>query len=203
MATQDKPRGRPLKFETVEELAVAINLYFDDCDKEYDTRKWKHGDETYEEGGWTYCSQCNQKKLYRGCILTEGEEKRKRPYTVTGLAVFLQTSRQTLLNYEVREDFFDTVAGAKQRIEAYAEELLFDPKAPTNGIKFSLSNNHAGWREKSDVGLSATDGAADLMTRVFKNVEDRSTIEVDAAQGTVKITGDPANIVARGTPTSS
>lgn len=36
--TASTPLGRPLKFESVEELQTEINLYFDECDKSDDNR---------------------------------------------------------------------------------------------------------------------------------------------------------------------
>jgi len=75
----------------------------------------------------------------------------KKPYTVTGLALALGfNSRQTLLNYQGKEEFMDTIIRAKSRIEQYTEERLFD-KDGVNGAKFSLSNNFEGWREKQQV----------------------------------------------------
>jgi hypothetical protein len=53
------PVGRPLKFQSVEELEVRINVYFDDCDKEYDTRKWTHEELILdEETNKNVCSNC-------------------------------------------------------------------------------------------------------------------------------------------------
>jgi len=37
--------------------------------------------------------------------------------TVSGLALALKTSRETLINYEEREKYFDTIKDAKQFIE--------------------------------------------------------------------------------------
>ena len=37
--------GRPLKFESVEELEKRIEAYFKECDREEDTRVFKHGKE--------------------------------------------------------------------------------------------------------------------------------------------------------------
>ena len=89
-----RDRGRPLKFQSVEDLEVRINMYFDDCDKEYDTRKFTHG-ELYEEDGKKFCSKCFGRARSKGCILVSGEKKVRRPYTTTGLAVWLDTSRIT------------------------------------------------------------------------------------------------------------
>lgn len=164
--TAGKPVGRPLKFETVEELETQINLYFDDCDKREDTRVWSH-DEIIEQEGKRVCTNCWQGERTKGCLLVSGYLKLPRPYTVTGLAVWLDTSRQTLLNYEMRSEFFDTIARAKQRIENYAEEKLFDMKTPTRGVIFSLSNNSDGWTEKTQQTVVPGDPVQDLTNKLF------------------------------------
>lgn len=154
--------GRPLKFPSVEKLEAAIDAYFAECDREEDSRVFEHGPERLEEVPYIdektnrrklkkriVCETCRQDMtMSRGCTLVSGELKAKRPYTVTGLAVWLETSRLTLLNYEIRPEFFNTIKRAKQRIENYGEENLFDRNVPTKGVTFSLSNNHEGWAEK-------------------------------------------------------
>ena len=36
-------------------------------------------------------------------------DEQERPYTISGLALFLDTSRRTLLNYEKRQEYFHTI----------------------------------------------------------------------------------------------
>jgi hypothetical protein len=183
--------GRPLKFESVEELEVRINMYFDDCDKEDDNRKFVHG-KPYTEEGKTFCSECFQKIKSRGCILVSGEKKVRRPYTITGLAVWLDTSRETLLDYQYRNEFSDTILRAKQRIENYAEESLYDGNKPTNGVKFSLGNNFRRWAEKTESKVTVDkDAAAELV----------STFVADAAK--VVETGADAPAGADQSPTGN
>ena len=59
-------------------------------------------------------------------------------------------SRQSLLNYSEKDEFFDTIMRAKRKCELYAEERLFD-KDGANGAKFSLANNFESWKDKKDV----------------------------------------------------
>lgn len=73
-----------------------------------------------------------------------------RPYTVSGLAYALGTNRQTLLNYEEKDEFVDTIKRAKARIELYNEELLYSKDAPTAGVIFNLKNNY-GWKDKQEI----------------------------------------------------
>lgn len=72
---------------------------------------------------------------------------KKDPYTITGLAVYLETSRQSLINYEDRPEFFDTIKGAKDKVEAYAEKRLFSGNA--TGPIFALKN--FGWSDKQEL----------------------------------------------------
>ncbi len=72
--------------------------------------------------------------------------------TITGLALHLDTSRETLMNYEERDDFFDTIKKAKDKIE-HAYEL--------RGIKvgnafdiFRLKN--MGWKDKQDIAADVS-----------------------------------------------
>ena len=180
MTTSKKATGRPLKFESVEVLEQRIEAYFYDCDKEEDTRRWSH-DEIITDGDDRLCTNCWKMERSRGCLLVEGHLKLPRPYTVTGLAVWLNTSRQTLLNYEDREPFFDTIQAAKQRIENYAEEKLYDSSHPTRGVIFSLSNNAQGWAERKSTDVNITsDGAQELGKRLFDDAASQAQTEADA-----------------------
>ena len=68
----------------------------------------------------------------------------ERPPTVTGLALALGfTTRTSLLNYQGKKEFMDTITRAKSMVEAYAEERLFD-RDGSNGARFSLVNNFKG-----------------------------------------------------------
>jgi hypothetical protein len=69
------------------------------------------------------------------------------PYTITGLALALDTSRQTLINYEGKEEFIDAIKRAKSRVEHYAEKKLYTG-TPTGPI-FALKN--FGWSDKQDI----------------------------------------------------
>lgn len=85
-------------------------------------------------------------------------DEKGKPYTISGLAYFLGTNRQTLLNYEEREEFFDTITRAKAKIEAFVEESLWQPKIAT-GVMFNLKNNF-GWQDKQALEHSGPEGGA-------------------------------------------
>lgn len=98
--------GRPLKYQTVEELQTDIDAYFLGCDE------------------------------------------KKKPYTITGLALALDTCRQTLCNYECKPEFMDTIKRAKLRCESFAEELLMAGSNAAGAI-FALKNY--GWRDQQEI----------------------------------------------------
>lgn len=76
----------------------------------------------------------------------------KKPPTLSGLALFLSTTRQTLYEYieSARADGKSKQAQcgeillmAKAQIECYLEERLITDYS--KGVEFTLSNGYAGW----------------------------------------------------------
>jgi len=85
-------------------------------------------------------------------------DRNSEPYTVTGLGLALDMSRQDLINYSNKEEFFDTIKKAKLRVENYLEKRLINDNSAT-GIIFNLKNNY-GWKDKQEnlnVGVSYED----------------------------------------------
>ena len=76
-------------------------------------------------------------------------KKDKRPLTITGLALALNTSRDLLIDYENKDEFSYTIKRAKLLCENYAEESLFIGKNVAGAI-FNLKNNY-GWKEKQEI----------------------------------------------------
>lgn len=77
-------------------------------------------------------------------------DQNKRPYTITGLAIWLDTSRETLINYEERPEFFDTIKRAKVKCENYVEEGALMNRINATSAIFNLKNNY-GWKDKTEV----------------------------------------------------
>ena len=79
-------------------------------------------------------------------------EKTGEPLTVTGLALALDTSRETLLNYQKRDGYGDVVRRAKMKIEnAYEKRLI---ARGNGGDVFALKN--FGWKDKSERAVEVT-----------------------------------------------
>ena len=73
-----------------------------------------------------------------------------RPATITGLALHLGTYRDLLCNYQERDEFYDTIKTAKQRIENFYEERLVFQNA--TGSIFALKN--FDWKDKTETQYS-------------------------------------------------
>jgi hypothetical protein len=140
MADERTP-GRPPKFATVEELEEKINAYFDTCFEE----SWYKD----KDGIW-------QPDLDR---FGEVIRHQVKPFTMSGLALALDTTRETLLDYSVKDGYSDSIRRAKQRCEEFAESLTLD-KGNRNaaGAIFNLKNNYARWSDKQEIEHSGETG---------------------------------------------
>ena len=99
-------------------------------------------------------------KYWSHCGITEmafikGKKVKNIP-TINGLALWLGTNRQTLSNYEKREEFFYTIKRAKQVIEAFNELMLVSGEVNPKIIIFNLKNNF-GWKDKVETKNSPFD----------------------------------------------
>lgn len=69
------------------------------------------------------------------------------PLTITGLAIALNTTRDTLMDYQNDDEFSDTVKKAKLIIEnAYELRLIANGRS---GDIFALKN--FGWKDKQEI----------------------------------------------------
>jgi hypothetical protein len=77
------------------------------------------------------------------------------PYTIMGLANSLDIDRQTLLNYQRNDEYFDTVRRAKNKVEESLEVKLLSDGRVATGTIFNLKNNF-GWRDRQEVTQEVT-----------------------------------------------
>lgn len=119
-------RHRPLKFKTVEEIQIAIDEYFDNCDNRL------------IQG---YDNKTNEQFAY---ISPE-------PYTMAGLAYSLDLSRKQLLVYKRRHQYGNTIIKARRKIQTDVEIRLMENRNAVGAI-FNLKNNFGYTDErKTDV----------------------------------------------------
>ena len=93
---------------------------------------------------------------FKGLEYEDSESKQlmHRPATMTGLALALGfTSRQSVYDYEGKEDFSYTIKIARLRVENSYEEHLFTKSA--TGAIFGLKN--LGWSDKYEQEISGLD----------------------------------------------
>jgi hypothetical protein len=122
--------GRPLKFESPEELQTAIDEYFAKCDE---------GEEI----------EVYDKKKQEVVKI-----KRPIPYTITGLALALSTTRQTLIHYEERPEFLDTIKEAKTKCENWVELQALRSELHPGIACFVLKNYD--WTDKQEIDNTHT-----------------------------------------------
>jgi len=144
------PGGRPLKFESVEELQKKIDDYFNSCDPHMEeTTEWveargKDGTLKKDENGLNYLVE-----------VTHKTKTKQIPYTITGLALALRTSRKVLVEYEDKDEFSNTIKEAKNKCEHFVEQMLFT-NSPTGPI-FNLKNNYS-WKDKTETDMNLDGG---------------------------------------------
>lgn len=153
MSEEKNKGGRPLKFKTVEILQKKIDAYFADCDP--------HLIEVTE-----FILDPVLKEYLQKVVSRMSDQK---PYTITGLALALDTSRETLLEYQglvegrkKKDKYADAIKKAKLRCQNYAESHLFSGKNATGAI-FNLKNNYK-WRDESVVNQRHT--MSDLLDEI-------------------------------------
>lgn len=135
--------GRPPKYKTVPELEKLIDAYFESC--------WTEKIDMFGNIVYKKDSKGNKSELP---VMVQF-----RPYTITGLALAIGTTRETLLDYEHKDKFSYTIKRAKERCQSYAEESLMIGKNPTGAI-FNLKNNYNRWKDKTE-----TEHSGDLIWR--------------------------------------
>lgn len=116
---QSNPGGRPMKFPDPVDFARRVDAYFDWCDSQVVLSKDDKGRE----------------KIIR------------KPYTVSGLCLYLDTEKSTLWDYQSKDGYSDTIKKAKNRIENFVEEHSLDGSLNPVVSIFNLKNNF-GWTDR-------------------------------------------------------
>lgn len=96
----------------------------------------------------------------------------ERP-TLAGLARSLRIDRQTLYNYEKKDEFFDIVKDARERVEETYEDRLVYGNKPT-GVIFALKN--MGWADRRETDITTL--GKELPTPIYGSQSTKSTKKV-------------------------
>ena len=87
------------------------------------------------------------------------------PYTITGLACALDTDRVTLVRYQERDEFCNTIKKAKRKVEKQFEERSLQGKYnPT--IAIFLMKNNFGYQDKVDLSVESVE--EDAISKALK-----------------------------------
>lgn len=169
-----KTVGRPPKYKCKEEIEEKIDAYFKECE----------GEILKDDSGKPIFDKFGQPVIIN-----------QKPPTVTGLALALGfTTRLSLINYQGKKEFMNTITRAKTMIEAYTEERLFDREG-SNGAQFSLRNNFKGWNDRQPSELDQEEQRAriaqikaqtDKLTGNNQEIEDLDEIEEEIYGGDKK-----------------
>ena len=78
-------------------------------------------------------------------------DKEEKPYGIVALALHLGIARKTLLEYQEKKEFRNTIEMAKQRVEAYVEEKLLLGTGNGSNLQFYMKNNAPAWKDKQTI----------------------------------------------------
>ncbi len=173
--------GRPKKWETVEELEEQIQAYFDSCfmaKTERQRVRVENPDCECDLGA----GDCKCRPIYE-MIDVPVKDKfgnqiylQIQPFTITGLALALDTTRETLLDYEKKPEnaaFSDTIKKAKQVVLQFNEKRLHSSNQVT-GVIFNLKNNFNWVDRMENANLNANVNVDDekVKTKVSSMFDD-------------------------------
>ena len=125
--TEKHAGGRPRKYESVDAMEDAMEVYFGECDAR--VKQVVTGPHT-------------NRQIQTVAIPT--------PYTIQGLCVALDLTYEGLSEYERRDEFSATVKRAKAAIESNKVIHMLDGDGFGAGYIFDLKHNH-GWSDKSQL----------------------------------------------------
>jgi len=89
------------------------------------------------------------------------------PVTITGLALAIGSTRQTVMDYQNSDKFTDAIKRYKLRCENYAEIQLFTGQQ--TGAIFALKNY--GWKDKQEIENTDT-GVAEVLKELAGRLPD-------------------------------
>jgi hypothetical protein len=131
-------------------MQVLIDQYFDKCKPSYE----KDGDGKVLVNSKTGIPLC-----------------KTNPPTITGLALYLGfSSRQSMYDYESKEEYSYTIKRARLRCENWLEENLLSGNIQAAAGIFALKNY--GWRDQQNIEIESPDftDATKSLTELFNKI---------------------------------
>lgn len=95
-------------------------------------------------------------------------KKREKPYTMSGLALWLGIDRKTLLNYSKTDMFSPLVKKAKERVQQQIEENYLDGTFNTTAAIFNLKANFK-WDDGNKVQVNINQPKTEKVEEVVDN----------------------------------
>lgn len=117
-------------------------------------------------------------------------DENKKPYTITGLALWLDTSRETLIDYQGDEEFSDTIKRAKSRCEDWVVENMLLNKVNAVAAIFNLKNNW-GWKDKTETDVTTKGESINPSDEKVRELTDK--INAIHKRGGIGGNGEPAD----------
>lgn len=95
-------------------------------------------------------------------------KKREKPYTMTGLAVWLGIDRITLIRYGKKDKYATLVKKAKDRVEQQIEENYLDGTFNTTAAIFNLKANYK-WDDGNKVEINVNKPKVEKVEDIVDN----------------------------------
>ena len=178
--------GRPLRFPTVESLAVRISDYFNTI--------------TITKAVFSSIAvgkDADGKEIYDSVprLNNAGKQIMDTEYleipSILSMCLFMDINRDTLMEYSLREEYSATIQKAKAKVEAYLADQLHRP-TQVAGIIFNLKNNFA-WKDTQSVEYTGPNGGP-LLIQAVSTMSDSDLKQMIEIMERSQITGDIVDI---------
>lgn len=132
--------------------------------------RMKYTPEAFEKGIVEYFQAVEEENKQRKLQRFTGEKL--KPYTLSGICVYLGISRETWREYSNREDYAQAIKQARMIVENFVEEGLLNGSINPIGGIFNLKNNF-GWVDKIELSTNQQQEKLDT-NQIRKQLENRN-----------------------------
>lgn len=103
--------------------------------------------------------------------------KENKPYTMSGLAYYLDVDRKTIVNYTKEEEYFPTIKKARDRVQMQLEENALMNISNSTFTIFNLKNNF-DWKDRIETNTEnfeqINESLHNIANLINNPVEDRT-----------------------------